>query len=787
MLWKLLLGGLPAGALPYQPGRHGPGPLRATPTTTCRRRNSRTGQSSLDKLSNTRENYNFDEPLIADTNNDFQIRDKFSANIVWDYQWKRKLHCGTRPVANAHLHASGQPCDVLTAASVIERVVPSETPVRILNGLDSWRGGGAISPGQPPSLDCAHTPGAWLRNFSRNPPTQSSDSNGGMNGCHPVANELVSQDMATDRLTSTRTAALGGPAHADSRRLSMWPSAAIGNPSIARGSDTERSRLIQPVAQECCPADASDDLTSAPHAGVLHQLGKSTGWARDGAGTDAGDGCGNRERHSAAQRLWFGQPSLGGPQQQAHLPSVANFTDSQHEEHQERRRPSRRHLGFEEFLHQYDALLEEQEAAIAVATKPRARRSRQRKRKTAGASDLAGMAAAHSVAESNGLAVPTLDAATKVAPGDFVCEKHRCDPVGEMAVHTADPQDMKPLDAESCAAGAQALSLLTDGINSGRANSTSPGRRPKLISLYTEFELAQGAALGRMPRGSGQSAWDQTRPPSAAAAGAPGPRSRSRRYNSSAGSQAELPPARNLEEPWTAEEKQDFWHCVCGANEGGAAEAGCGYGTVSNQRRGALLGLKGTPVLICVRQPEPYGAAEVYELPDLGLGPMDDATWEAWNRLAGSSRPLQPLMVVDEGVRLGFELCETRCRGTGGWRTYEVMVGPGYSHDSARTLHPLRLVCEGRVRFDARHVWDLVDFLADPTRAGIAAHLTSAALLRTGRDRESYHSPSFCHWLLLRRWGARGLAHVGWGPGDTLRHINAVRRWSQSLAREQVG
>ena len=37
-------------------------------------------------------------------------------------------------------------------------------------------------------------------------------------------------------------------------------------------------------------------------------------------------------------------------------------------------------------------------------------------------------------------------------------------------------------------------------------------------------------------------------------------------------------------------------------------------------------------------------------------------------------------------------------------------------------------------------------------------------------------SPLFCHWLLLRRWGARGLAHVRWGPGDTLSHVQAVRR-----------
>ncbi|GIL76071.1 hypothetical protein Vretimale_5690 [Volvox reticuliferus] len=747
MLWNLLLGGLPAGALPYQPGRHGPGPLQATPTTTCRRRNLRIGQRNLDKLSSTPDNYKLDEPFIADTHNGFQIRDKFSDNIACVYQWNRKLQCRTQSVASAHLHASGQRCDILTAASIIGNVASSEASVRILNGLYSWRGGGAVSPGQPPRHDGADTPGGgWLMNCSRSPPIQTLDGDGGTNGSQPVANELVAQSIATDHLNST-------------------------------GYDTERSCLIQPVTPDCCSADASDS-SIAPHAGVLHPWRETKGCARGGARAEAGNGRGKREKHPAAQRPWSVLPSLDGQPQQAREPSSEMRTNLRQEE---LRRPTRRHLSLEEFLHQHDALLEAQEAVALAAAKPGTRRSTERKRKTAYAGDTLGVAVAHPMADSHALAISTRDAATKNAPRDLVCEKHRCGPVGEIALHAGDPQDMKSPDA----VGAQSLPLLTDSINNGRANSTSPCRRPKHIYLYTEFELAQGAALGRMPPGSGQSAWDQTRPPSAAVAA--GPRTRLRR-SSSGGGQAELPPAQNLEEQLTPEEKVDFWHHVCGSDENDAVpeEAGCSGGTVSGQRRSALLSLTGTPVLICVRQPEPYGAAEVYELPDLGVGPMDDATWEAWGRLPGSKRPLQPLMVVDGAARLGFEMCEPQCRGAGGWRTYEVVVGPGYSHDPARTLHPLRLVCEGRVRFDARHVWDLVDFLADPTRAGVVAHLTSAALLRTGRNREGYHPPSFCHWLLLRRWGARGLAHVEWSPGDTLRHVNAVRRWSQPLAMEEV-
>ncbi|EFJ49308.1 hypothetical protein VOLCADRAFT_104415 [Volvox carteri f. nagariensis] len=577
-----------------------------------------------------------------------------------------------------------------------------------------------------------------------------------------------------------------------------------------------------------CPAtaesakDATGIMQLTPQEGQLYPLGQPSGWLEAGTGAMACDRCGGGGPVLALQSSnQQPQPSVaplgsirttgddmlpvggllrnGVPQRNGEERGQLDVTDLRQDygqPQQPRRRLTRRHLGHEEFLHQYDTLLEAQEAAVgSAASKPSIKRSRKRKHPGPGPAPAeAGTADAVLPNAVPGIGLVE-DGVQAAVPAPAARARRRGSPAVQRLSEPSFSCAATPAPSTPVVAGEHPARHLT-GVNSvaaatsnAKASTTTTGRRPRLLSLYSEFGMAQGAALGRMPPGSGQSAWDQTRTHAATATGS---RPRSRRSSSSGAGTAvqagtwDSQPARDLEEPWTAQEKIEFWQNICSFGEGEAEVSGADDSEgimASNPRHRVPLSLAGTPVLICVRQPEPYGPAELYELPDLGIGPMDDATWEIWGRQQGSSRPCQPLMVVDVGARLGFELCAPHNRGSGGWRTYEVIVGSGYSHDPARTLHPLRLVCEGRVRFDARHLWDLVDFLADPTRASIAAHLTSAALLRTGRDREAYYPPSFCHWLLLRRWGERGLAHVGWGPGDTLRHVNEVRR--RRLPREE--
>ncbi|KXZ50884.1 hypothetical protein GPECTOR_14g133 [Gonium pectorale] len=250
------------------------------------------------------------------------------------------------------------------------------------------------------------------------------------------------------------------------------------------------------------------------------------------------------------------------------------------------------------------------------------------------------------------------------------------------------------------------------------------------------------------------------------------------------------------------EEKRAYWEAVCEPPPPPATAAAAALPPLRSR-----LDRRGKPLLICVRQPHPYGPAEVYELPDLGLGPMDEATWQAWGRLAaarggscgdahgggggGGSRP-PPLLCLGSSAGISFELCSSK-RQPGGWHTFEVAVGDGFSHDPVFTLHPLTLRCEGRVAVNARHIGDLIELLADPTREAVAAHAANLALLRVGRDFKSWLSPAFCHFALQRRWGEAGLAHVGWGPGDTLAAVAEARRspmlalWRAKRAERRSG
>ncbi|KAG2500219.1 hypothetical protein HYH03_001797 [Edaphochlamys debaryana] len=241
--------------------------------------------------------------------------------------------------------------------------------------------------------------------------------------------------------------------------------------------------------------------------------------------------------------------------------------------------------------------------------------------------------------------------------------------------------------------------------------------------------------------------------------------------------------------PPTAAEKAAFWHAVCDiAGEptpqelellGSEREQLRAWGKVdvrklSRESEESWAGIGhiveafgGVPMLICVRQPVAYGAAEVYAIPDLGLGPMDERTWAAWGALdlgpdlgpdfhphpqraaprsgsgSGSrpatARPLQPLVRIPAEFEVGFELCPDHWRGEGGWRSYEVVIGAGYAHGSpsnawSASLHPLRLTCgDGRLRVNARHVYDLIGFIEDPDRDEIEAHVTNIALLQRFR------------------------------------------------------
>lgn len=124
---------------------------------------------------------------------------------------------------------------------------------------------------------------------------------------------------------------------------------------------------------------------------------------------------------------------------------------------------------------------------------------------------------------------------------------------------------------------------------------------------------------------------------------------------------------------------------------GGGAGGGGGP-----RRRQAADGAR-VPLLLCVRQEEPAGAAEVYELPVApGVDRMDEQTWA---ELPEHVR--QAAHVGSLGPGYCFSLCAA---AEPPWFSFLVEVEGGYSHAEADTLHPCALHCGGRRRHNARHL-----------------------------------------------------------------------------------